>query len=163
MIKYTHFIKTMPQYDANRSRAPWSYDGIRHFNEGNFAEGGASECYGFGFRYDTKGVPFDKGSDIEPLCMSVKSNGCSLACVYRQDKETAKAEIIAEYFERVHSIRWAYVIRTENRFDIYEMDANEFRLFVEQFSGLSRETGKPYYKLKIRTTNTMVKWLQAQI
>jgi hypothetical protein len=163
MLLHTHVIKANPQYDASRSRAPWTIDGQHFFNDGNLAECGVNEHFGYGFRYDKKAVAFDIGSDIEALRMSVKSNGCSLACVYRTNKETAKAEIIAEYFERVHSNRWAYVVRTDMSLEIYEMNAMEFRQFVEKFSGLSRESGKDYYKLKIRTTDKMMAWLKAQL
>lgn len=160
-IKYYHHVSV--SYDPNRSRAPWSIDGVHHFNDGNLAECEASDLFGYGFRYDTQAVPFDLGSDIEPLRMSVKSNGCSLACVYSDNKDTAKADIIAEYFRRVHSVRWVYVIRKESYSDMYQMDATEFQEFVERFGGLTRESGKTYYKIKIRTTQKMEQWLMARV
>ena len=155
---YVHHVPLL--YHADRPRSPWTMDGVHHMNDGNLIECECSDCYGYGFRYDTKAVPFDIGSDIEDLRISVKSNGCSLACVYRESKETAKAEIIAEYFDRVHSRLWAYGIREEKQTVFYEMEREEFKLFVEMFGGLSRESGKTYYKIKIRTTQKMVSWLE---
>lgn len=158
---YVRHINLM--YDSSRPRAPWSIDGIHHMNGGNRHECEVNDFFGYGFRYDTKAVPFDEGSDIEELKISVKSDGCSLACVYRNDKTTAKTEIIAEYFERVHSTRWIYVIGRDNHSELYEMNATEFKEFVEQFGGLSKESGKTYYKIKIRTTQKMEKWLMTRV
>ena len=149
--------------DPARSRAPWSVDGVHYFNDGNLCECEASDFYGYGFQFDKKAVPFDRGSDIQPLRLSVKSNGCSLACVYSENKDTAKAEIIAEYFERVHSVGWVYVIRKETYSELYEMNAPEFREFVEEFGGISRESGKTCYKIKIRTSQKMERWLEARV
>lgn len=149
-------------YNPDRPRAPWTLDGIHYFNQGNLCECETSDFYGYGFRYDKKAIRFDKGSDIEQLRLSVKSDGCTLACVYRESKDTAKAEIIGEYFERTHSIKWVYVIRKSGYSELYEMNATEFREFVETFGGLSRESGKFYYKVKIRTTQKMEDWLMAR-
>lgn len=148
-------------YNPDRPRAPWTLDGIHYFNNGNLAECEASDFYGYGFRYDTDGVPFDKGSDIEPLRYSVKSHNCSLGCVYTtHNTPEGKAEIIAEYFRRTRSVGWVYVVRYEEHSDIYEMDAQEFRYLLENFGSMSRESGKTVYKIKIKTSQKMVRWFE---
>lgn len=163
MQKHFYHHRMQLFYNSDRPRAPWTFDGIHYFNHGNLCECEVSDFFGCGFKYDKKAIRFDRGSDINQLCMSVKSDGCTLACIYRESKDTAKAEIIGEYFERVHSVKWVYVIRKSGYSELYEMNATEFREFVETFGGLSRESGKIYYKVKIRTTQKMENWLAARV
>jgi hypothetical protein len=101
------------------------------------------------------------GSDIEELNASVKSSGASLACLYGSDK----AEIVREYFARVHSTMWIYVVEVDSEFWLYQMNAEEFRAMLEEFSGLARESGKEIrYKLRLKKTSSkMVKWLEERV
>ncbi|MBR4155409.1 MAG: hypothetical protein IKU01_01720 [Bacteroidales bacterium] len=134
-------------------------------NGGNLAEACASEGYGYGYGFDKDCIPYDKGSDIEELKMSVKSSGASLACIYR-NSNTAEdfKSIIAEYFANVHSVRWCYVVLIDNTANLYEMNAEEFKEFLMNWAGMSKESGKECYKIKFKkTSGIMVKWLEEKV
>lgn len=148
-------------FNPEHKGAPYTVDGVHWFNNGNRMEAVVNEWAGYGFGFDTDHVPFDMGSDIEELSASVKSSGASLACLYGSDK----AEIIREYFARVHSTMWIYVVEVDSEFWLYQMNAEEFRAMLEEFSGLTRESGKEIrYKLRLKKTSSkMVKWLEERV
>ena len=141
--------------------APYTVDGVHYFNAGNYAEAIVNEWAGYGFSFDTDHVPFDMGSDIEPLHASVKSSGASLASLYGADKSS----IVAEYFARVKSSMWIWVVRVDEEWWLYQMDADEFRTMLELFAGLTRESGKEIkYKLRFKkTSGKMIKWLEERV
>ena len=161
MKKSVYSVRTAVRFNPDHKGAPYTVDGIHHFNDGNRHEAAVSEWAGYGFSYDNDHVPFDKGSDIEELNASVKSSGASLACLYGDDK----ASIIAEYFARVHSTMWIYSIEVDGDFWFYQMNADEFKEFLEEFSGLTRESGKEIrYKVRLKkTSGKMVKWLEERV
>jgi hypothetical protein len=130
-------------------------------NGGNLAECYVQEFYGYGFKFDTDHIAFDKGSDIEELGISVKSSGASLACLYRDEPTAENMEsLLTEYFDRVHSTRWAYVAIIDGVASIYEMNATEFKEFVTEWAGWNKESGKTCYKIKFKkTSGKMLTWL----
>lgn len=161
MKKSVYFVRTAVHFNPDHKGAPYTVDGVHYFNDGNRHEAAVSEWAGYGFGYDNDHVPFDKGSDIEELNASVKSSGASLACLYGNDK----ASVIAEYFARVHSTMWIYSIEVDGEFWFYQMNADEFKEFLEEFSGLTRESGKEIrYKVRLKkTSGKMVKWLEERL
>ena len=161
MKKSTYSARTAVTFMPEHSGAPYTINGSKFFNFGQLAEAVVSEWAGYGFRFDCDHVPFDKGSDIEELNASVKSSGASLACLYGADK----AEIITEYFARVHSSMWIYAVQVDSEWWLYQMNADEFRKFLEEFSGLTRESGKEIrYKVRLKKTSSkMVKWLEEKV
>ena len=161
MKKSVFVSRTSVHFDPTHKGAPYSVDSAHFFNFGNYAEAVVNEWAGYGFGFDTYAVPFDKGSDIEELNASVKSSGASLACLYGSDK----ADIIREYFARVHSTMWIYVVEVDSEFWLYQMNAEEFKTMLEEFSGLTRESGKEIrYKLRLKKTSSkMVKWLEERV
>lgn len=164
MKKIFHLLQQEMIYNPAKSRAPWTIDGIHHMNGGQRFEGSAHEYFEGAFTFDRKAVPFDKGSDIESLRISVKSHGCSLACLYRPRTDTAKAEIITEYFQRTASEWWLWAEEPAHRQMVfYIMDATEFRQFLELFGELGQETGKDLWKIRVRSSKKLVRWLEAQL
>lgn len=161
MKKSIYTAKTAVHFNPDHKGTPYTVDGIHYFNNGNRHEAVVSEWAGYGFGYDNDHVPFDKGSDIEELNASVKSSGASLACLYGDDK----ASIIAEYFARVHSTMWIYSIEVDGEFWFYQMNADEFKEFLEEFSGLTRESGKEIrYKVRLKKTSSkMIKWFEGRL
>lgn len=161
MKKSVYTCQTAVHFNPEHKGAPYTIDGIHYFNDGNRHEAVVSEWAGYGFSYDVDHVPFDKGSDIEELYASVKSSGASLACLYGDDK----ASIIAEYFARVHSSMWIYSVEVDGEFWLYQMNADEFKEFLEEFSGLARESGKEIrYKVRIKkTSGKMIKWFEGRL
>lgn len=91
-------------------------------------------------------VPYDKGSDIPEYCMSVKSAHFSLVSGNRMHSETFDGQI-EEFFKNVHSTQFAYVTKSCK---VYIMDTNEFKMFVNNFCTLTRESKKNGGKAKIQ-------------
>ena len=107
-------------------------------------------------------TPWNVGSDIEPLKMSVKSDRFSLTAG-GQLRGQSKAEMLDDYFNRVASKVFAYVT---NDYEVYEMNATEFRAFLECFTYTECDSSKNGGKLKLRAyrenrnDNEMLKWLE---
>ena len=156
MERITYTVKTAYGYNPEHKGAPYIING-RPANYGNLCECVGNECFTGVFGYDTYAVPFDKGSDIEILGASVKSSGASLACLYGDTME----DIVNEYFELVHSTTWVYVVELDGVWNLYLMNANEFRMFLNEWAGLARESGPTVrYKVRIKkTSGKMVAWL----
>lgn len=145
-------------YDATHKGAPYIVNG-RHCNAGQLAEALFSGFNGYGFKFDKDAVPFDRGSDVGNY--SVKSSGASLACLYGLDK----AAILDEYFARVYSTAWVYVVQLDDMVYFYTMNAEEFRAFAEEWAGLTRESGKEIrYKVRFKKTSSkMLQWLDERV
>lgn len=161
MKKSVYTCQTAVHFNPDHKGAPYTVDGVHYFNNGNRLEAVVNEWAGYGFDFDTEHVPFDMGSDIEELNASVKSSGASLACLYGPDKD----EIIREYFARVYSTMWIYVAEVDSEFWLYQMNAEEFKTMLEEFGGLTRESGTEIrYKLRLKKTSSkMVKWLEERV
>lgn len=160
MRKATYTTTTAIKYDSAHKGAPYTVDGIHYFNNGNKLEAVVNEWCGHGFNFDTKGVSFDKGSDIEELHASVKSSGASLACLYGETKEA----IITEYFQRTASRLWIYVVEIDGEFWIYQMNQAEFAEMLDKFATTTKESGN--HKLKVRfnkTSGKMIKWFEEKV
>lgn len=102
-------------------------------------------------------VPFDKGSDIEPLHMSVKSARFTLA--NRLNGDTFE-EMLDDFFSRVASLEFTYV--TEDN-EGYVMNKDEFREFLEQFATIQRASQKNGGHKVVRgksESKAMLAWLE---
>ncbi len=78
MDKMVLEIKRNYIYDADRKGAKYSIDGgNKWLNGGEFNEAIFNDCLGFECAKDAN-TPFDVGSDIEELHMSVKSSKATL-------------------------------------------------------------------------------------
>lgn len=105
-------------------------------------------------------VAFDVGSDIETLKISVKSARFTLASHLLGE---TKEEKINDFFNRVHSTRFAYVTRNG---DIYIMNATEFQQFVTMFASLQKASKKNGGQMVVRAkseTKKMLQWFEGQI
>jgi len=159
MYKINYSVKSEYGYNPEHKGAPYVVNG-KHCNFGNLCECVASEWAGSGFGYDTKAVPFDMGSDIESRSASVKSSGASLACLYGTDKNA----IISEYFARVHSTEWIYVAELDGEFNLYIMNADEFKSFLTEWAGLARESDGERFKVRFKkTSGKMLNWLDERV
>ena len=103
-------------------------------------------------------TPWNVGSDIEPLKISVKSDRFSLTAG-GQLRGQSKAEMLDDYFNRVASKVFAYVTKS---YEVYEMNPAEFKEFLEQFGYISRESSSNGGKTKIKAkdeSRAMLAWL----
>lgn len=106
-------------------------------------------------------VAFDVDSDIPEFHMSVKSEHFTLVSSKLMHSQDFMGQI-AEYFDRVASTCWAYVVE-----DVaYIMDKQEFRDMLLAFGKFERESEKNGGGYKVRFPNNNKKimaWLTAQI
>lgn len=159
MKRVFYSVKSAYDYNPAHKGAPYVVNG-KACNFGNLCECVASEWAGCGFGYDTKAVPFDMGSDIESRNASVKSSGASLACLYGTDKNA----IINEYFARVHSTEWIYVVELDGEWVLYIMNADEFKSFLIKWAGLTRESDGERFKVRFKkTSGKMLNWLDERV
>ena len=162
MFKIEYKITIPFTYDASHKGAPYSLDGGNTFkNGGEFSESCAKHHRGLDYMVNPS-TTFDNGSDIEELNASVKSSGASLASLYGTNKE----EILDEYFARVHSTLWIFMVNLDNETMVeYHMNADEFRAFLNEWAGLAVESGKVRrYKVRLKkTSGKMIKWLEERV
>ena len=144
-------------FDSAKKGAKYSLDGKHWFNGGNFAELCVRNGFGYGLNYDTACIPFDAGSDIEELHMSVKSSKASLTseCL-GCDLETS----LEAYFNRVASTSWCWAVVIEDTVQCYIMDSKEFREFTKNWSTYNKDRGNIRYKA---TSGKMIQWLEKRI
>ena len=98
-------------------------------------------------------------SDLPEQSMSVKSARFSL-CAGGQLKGKNIQEMLDDYFARVASIKFTYVTCD---YVAYEMDAKEFRAFLECFGTLEKESTQNGGKIKVKAkseSKEMLKWLK---
>lgn len=157
MKKTIFIINFSYHFEADRKGAKYSLDGEHWFNGGNFAELCVRNGFGFGLHYDTDCIPFDAGSDIEELHMSVKSSKATLTseCL-GHDLETS----LNTYFDRVASTSWCWAVVIENTVQCYIMNANEFREFTENWGSYNKDRGNIRYKA---TSGKMITWLEERL
>lgn len=106
-------------------------------------------------------VPFDKGSDIESLHMSVKSARFTLASGNINHGETLE-EKVTDYTTRTASTSVAYVT---NDLTAYIMTIAEFAAFMLRFCRLERESTKNGGAMKVKCGHesvAMIEWLKAR-
>ena len=90
--------------------------------------------------------------------MSVKSNKATLTSVklgsdYNEVKEN--------YFKRVHSTSWAWVVTYEDAdSEAYIMNREEFEEFMDNWSGFDKSRQVVRFKA---TSGKMVKWLEERV
>jgi hypothetical protein len=105
---------------------------------------------------------FDIASDVTHMDVgySVKSDHFTLVSANLVGGSNM-AEMLDEYFARVHSTRWAYIGRNDVA---YVMDKTEFRNFIETFGTMERESTKNGGGMKVRCraeSKKMLNWLNA--
>ena len=102
-----------------------------------------------------------EGSDIPEQKISVKSEKFSLTSG-GQLKGDNLTEMLNDYFARVASVIFAYVT---NDYQVYEMNATEFREFLENFTRLEKDSTKNGGKIKVRAkteSQEMLAWLYSR-
>lgn len=104
-------------------------------------------------------LKWNEGSDLPEQHMSVKSARFSL-CAGGQLKGATISEMLNDYFARVASTTFAYVTCD---YIVYEMNAQEFRAFLERFGSLERESSRNGGKVKIKAkseSKAMLEWFK---
>ena len=154
MKKTTYTMNISYKYEVEHKGAPYTFDGIHYMNAGEFKEAIRKAVLGLKAEKDAN-TPFDKGSDIEETNTSVKSSGATISPI----KGETVTEIMTEYFERVHSDNWDYVTIVDEEVIVYNMNAEEFKEFVEKFG---RRNDRKVVRL-IKESGKMIKWFEERI
>ena len=160
MKKY-EYTNTMEYiFDNSRRGSKYSMDNGDSFkNHGEFLESVAKFHRGLEYLVNPA-TSYDTGSDIEEINASVKSSNASLACIYGNSKE----QIIEEYFKNVHSTLWIFMINIDEQIIEYHMNAEEFKIFLEEWANTAVESGSHLTKVRIKkVSGKMVKWLEERV
>lgn len=153
MKKATYPIVLAYSYDPSRNRAHYTFNGENYMNNGDFSECILKAALGYDAKKDGN-TPFDKGSDIEELHMSVKSARATLANeVLGADFDSIKAA----YFARVKSTAWAYVTHDTETLTAYYMDKVEFEEFMNKFGYVEKSRSTIRFRDNSRE---MINWLE---
>lgn len=160
MKKYEYTNTMSYIYDGERKGSKYSMDGgITFKNHGEFLESVAKFHRGLEYLVNPA-TSYDTGSDIEEMDASVKSSNASLACLYGNSKE----QIIEEYFKNVHSTLWLFIVDIDEQITEYHMNADEFRIFLDEWATTAVESGSHLTKVRIKkTSGKMVKWLEERV
>lgn len=144
------------QFDPTRKGAKYSLDGEHWLNNGEFAEVADKAVKGYDLNKDAN-TAYDMGSDIEQTSTSVKSGKATLTSkVLGESKE----EVIKTYFSNVHSTNWDWVILLDESVIIYNMNAEEFKEFIEEWA--SYDAIRKVIRFKT-TSSKMVRWLEDRV
>ena len=154
MKKTTYTLNVNYQFVADHKGAPYTFDGEHFMNAGEFKEAIRKAVAGLECKKDAN-TPFDKGSDIEEFNTSVKSSSATISPV----KGDTLEGIMTEYFERVHSDNWDYVTVVDEEVIVYNMNAEEFKEFVEEFG---RVNSRKVVRL-IKESGRMIRWFEERI
>ena len=154
MKKTTYTLNVNYQFVADHKGAPYTFDGEHFMNAGEFKEAIRKAVAGLECKKDAN-TPFDKGSDIEEFNTSVKSSGATISPV----KGDTLEGIMTEYFERVHSDNWDYVTLVDEEVIVYNMNAEEFKEFVEEFG---RVNSRKVVRL-IKESGRMIRWFEERV
>ena len=107
-------------------------------------------------------LKWDEGSDLPEQHISVKSARFSL-CAGGQLIGSDLLEMLNDYFARVASQTFAYVTKA---YEVYEMNATEFRAFLIEFGYLEKESSRNGGKLKIKAkseSKAMLAWFSERV
>lgn len=152
MERMTADITINYSFDANRSGAKYTLDGVHYMNSGEFAEVVTKSVLGFDAHKDAN-TAYDKGSDIEELNASVKSSKASLTSMVLADTFEESMNV---YFATTHSSLFIYTVVMDGMATLYMMNAIEFKEFMTIWAKLN-ERGVIRFKA---TSGKMIAWLE---
>lgn len=157
MKRYT-YTNTMPfTFDPNHRGAHYLIGG-KYKNHGEWLESVAKYHRGLEYLVNPA-TSYDEGSDIESLNASVKSAGCSLACVYGPTYEAIKET----YFANVHSTLWIYMQDFGEEIVEWHMNREEFEAFLDEFHEMAKESGSGLQKVRTKKNLKVIKWLEERV
>ena len=155
MKKTTYAIDFGYHFDANRSGAKYSFDGAHWMNAGDFKETALKLVRGLGASKDAN-TPYNVDSDIPQTHTSVKSSKATLVNkVLGESFEEAEAY----YFETVASTNWSWVSVVDETLVEFNMNAEEFREFMETWAGWDKSRKVIRFKAE---SLKMLSWLEAR-
>ena len=125
-------VTNMPisyQYRASTPRAPYTLDGVKYMNHGDFMEVACKAAHGLEPKKDAS-TPFYVASDVPEYSASVKSSDCSLFNMKLGDTFEVSAEV---YLSRDVSTSFWWAQDIGEDLVIYKMNEEEYRYYVYNF------------------------------
>lgn len=158
MKKETYEINLEYIFCPERKNAKYSINnGLSFMNGGDFCECLAKSVLGFEVKKDAN-IRYDKGHDIEELKASVKSWNCGLTD--RKDMPKSPKEFLEKFWETENSEMFIWVFPYSEMVDLWYMDRNEFKKFVEKFASWDNYCTK----FRIKTCNNKINaWLEENL
>lgn len=159
MMKTTYMNEMPYTVNPEKSGAKYCIGEGKWCNFGELLESIAKHHRGLDYIVNPT-TKWHEGSDIESEHASVKSGKASLACLYGEDM----LAILDEYFDKVASTKWIYMVMVDEQITEYHMDAREFRAFCLQFGRVVAESHT--HKMKVRllpTSAKTIKWLEDRV
>lgn len=153
MEKFTATLDIIVKTEKAHKNAPYTVDGLKHFNAGEIAEALFSYAEGYGFRKDGN-TAFDKGSDVGNT--SVKSARARLTT---KRLATERLAFIDAYMDAEPSEDFAWIIwqalEEGTYITAYKMERHEFRAFAERFTAMT--DGTPRFPIN---NKALLRWLE---
>lgn len=146
-------IKIDFRYYVNRRGSKYTLNGEKFLNRGEFAEIVAKSACNEPLVKDN--AKYDKASDIESLKASVKSSGFTLVNAKLGNTLT---ESINRYFETTVSTVWVYTVIIDDTAELYWMNREEFKEFLETFCYMNE---RGFVRCR-KTSGKMIAWLEGK-
>ena len=145
-------------YNAERKGAKYSLDGgVKWMNHGEYAECLAKSVLGYKAEKDAN-TRFDMGEDIPELNASVKSHNCGLTDMKLADN---REEFLEKFWAMsTKGVTYIWVYDYADMVDIWFMNEDEFKMFVEECSTWDEYAKKIRFKL---CNNKINAWLESHI
>ena len=158
MKKVTYENNLPYYYNPDRKGAKYSLDSGEHYmNHGEYIECLVKSVLGYEPKKDAN-VRFDKGEDIPELNASIKSWNCSLTDM---KLGSTKTEFLARFWEMSNpNTNYIWAFDYADRVDLWYMNSQEFKIFVEELSFWDEYAKRIRFKL---CNNKINAWLEAHI
>lgn len=140
-------------FDPNHKGAPYSLnDGESWTNAGEWKEVLFKAALGYAAVKDANGR-YDMTDDVPEIGASVKSSKATLVNkVLGYDFNSVKAH----YMATVHSTKWVWVSIHDDELTAYEMNKEEFSLFLDVWAGFDKDRKVIRFKTE---SLKMLRWL----
>ena len=155
MKKDVKSININYSYVAEHKGAHYTLNHVEFMNHGDFMEVAVKAAYGLEAKKDGN-TSFDKDSDIPEYKASVKSSN---ATVFNRKLGNDFDSSLNVFFDLVASDEFWYVADVDEELNIYKMNAEEFRRFLEKFA---KYTEREVVRLP-KTSGKMIGWLENEL
>lgn len=152
MKKIVYSVCKPYTFDPAHKGAPYTFDGLRYVNGGEWKEVELKAALGYAAVKDANGA-YDKTDDIPELRASVKSGKATLVNKVLGESYT---EVKAVYMATCHSTKWIWVSIRDEELSAYYMDAAEFSRFLDTWAGFDSDRKVIRFK---QESNKMLQWL----
>lgn len=152
MKKSVYTVSKSYTFDPAHKGAPYTFDGLRYVNGGEWKEVEFKAALGYAAVKDANGR-YDMTDDVPEIGASVKS---SKATLVNKVLGESFSEVKAVYMATVHSTRWVWVSIRDEELTAYYMDKAEFSRFLDTWAGFDNDRKVIRFKAE---SNKMLQWL----